>query len=295
MFRDAVQKAAKFTFPVILSRKTVGGICASAIGAFVVGNRDGWIVTAGHILGQWHTLIQGVESTRKAVAERQAIKDDAGLSNKERARRTAAVPLGKDDNERCSALWGPWHQARLIDYAFIDAKVPNFGEVADIGVGRLEPFDPTWVGEYPVFKDPKKSFEPGQSLCKLGFPLHEIKPSWDDARQLFILPPEATPLPRFPLEGMFTRICEVVVAGASNLPKYPFRYVETSTPGLKGQSGGPTFDRDGVVWAIQAKTSHYELGFNGPKQYLNVGLGVHPDTIFGLFDERKIKYQVSNN
>ena len=65
--------------------------------------------------------------------------------------------------------------------------------------------------------------------------------------------------------------------------------LETSSPGLRGQSGGPIFDTDGRVWALQSRTTHLPLGFspevevNGKEvtehQFLNVGWGVHSETI----------------
>jgi hypothetical protein len=42
--------------------------------------------------------------------------------------------------------------------------------LARIGAARLEPFDPSWITQYPVFKDPSKDFEPGTNLCRMGFP-----------------------------------------------------------------------------------------------------------------------------
>jgi hypothetical protein len=60
-------------------------------------------------------------------------------------------------------------------------------------------------------------------------------------------------------------------------------FLETSSPGLGGQSGGPIFDEHGTIWAIQSRTIHLELGFspsvttNGrttvEHQFLNLGLG----------------------
>ncbi len=84
---------------------------------------------------------------------------------------------------------------------------------------------------------------------------------------------------------------------------FPFKYIETSTPGLKGQSGGPTIDVNGVVWAIQAKTLHLPLGFDpqvpGKKgqtehQFLNVGLGIHPETLLSFFRNQKIQYETAS-
>lgn len=46
MFSNAVPTAAGFTRPVVISSRTTQGVCAGTIGAYVVVNRDGWILTA---------------------------------------------------------------------------------------------------------------------------------------------------------------------------------------------------------------------------------------------------------
>jgi hypothetical protein len=109
-------------------------------------------------------------------------------------------------------------------------------------------------------------------------------------------------MPLFPIDGIFTRIREVVIT--PNSPPYRILLVETSTPGLRGQSGGATFDTKGTVWAIQTRTIHVPLGFDPPvpggkagekeHQFLNLGQGVHPETMFHLFNKNKIDFKVSN-
>ncbi len=81
------------------------------------------------------------------------------------------------------------------------------------------------------------------------------------------------------------------------------RLIETSSPGLKGQSGGPIFDKDGVIWGIQSTTHCLPLGFSPAvpdgkphekeHQFLNVGRGVHADTIVGAMNRVGIKFQIS--
>ena len=77
-------------------------------------------------------------------------------------------------------------------------------------------------------------------------------------------------------------------------------YIETSTPGLKGQSGGPIFDSHGNIYGMQVITNHLPLGFHpmveydGRKvvenQFLNVGVGVHVRTIRDILDARGVDY-----
>jgi hypothetical protein len=40
------------------------------------------------------------------------------------------------------------------------------------------------------------------------------------------------------------------------------KFVEMSSPGLRGQSGGPRFDVNGMVWGLQSRTQHLALGFS---------------------------------
>ncbi|GGE12616.1 hypothetical protein GCM10011529_18750 [Polymorphobacter glacialis] len=292
MFRNACAIAREFTRPVILCRKTVSGVCSSSIGSFIVLNNEGWILTAGHIIDQLDKLVAEEKATRDHPTRLAAIKSDSTLSKKDKYDLIKA--LGKimpDATERAAANW------HFPGAVLTQAKRHG---VVDIAVGKLEPFDPSWVTTYPVIKDPQKDFEPGASLCKYGYPFHTVVPSFDDAAGSFTV--EGDPLPLFPMEGIFTRGVNYVVPGGPPSP-YPLIYLETSSPGLRGQSGGPTFDVHGAIWAIQSQTHHLHLGFNPPipggkngeteHQFLNVGWGVHSTTILGVLAELGVTHTVS--
>lgn len=291
MFREAYKIASGFTAPVIISRKTISGECSSSIGAFVVINKDGWIVTAAHILDQFQELSDECKKSEQVTSARESIQADTTLSDKEKRKKIGKLTYPpKSSTDKCSIWWGIGNTGLV--YA---ASLPQ----ADLAVGRLDPFDPAWIHRYPIFKDPSKNFDYGTSLLKVGFPFHSIVPCWDTGKKAFCLPDGALPVPIFPIEGIFTRI-----ADASNHDDTaPIRFVETSTPGLRGQSGGPTVDVNGTIWAIQSKTSHLPLGFspevpNRPghfeHQFLNVGLGIHPDTLFAFFTAQGIKFDTSD-
>lgn len=253
-------------------------------------NPDGWIVTAGHVLEQMVAMNASAEKVKGLPAKEQAIRADKSIDEKERRRQLKALGrAGGDDIDRCSFYWGGLPGSPQVTTMAVMQGV-------DLGVAKLEPFDASQVQGYPVFKDPSKNFEPGISLCKMGYPFHEIVPIYHDDRDAFELPAGALPVPFFPNDGIFTRTAIVVVPGATPDPDVPMFWVETSTPGLRGQSGGPTFDRNGTIWAIQSRTSHLPLGFDSkiPQQYLHVGLGVHPSTILGAFKKLGVKHTVSN-
>jgi hypothetical protein len=78
--------------------------------------------------------------------------------------------------------------------------------------------------------------------------------------------------------------------------------VETSSPGIKHQSGGPILDVEGTVWGIQTKTRLLDLGVSGQvidssgaeiavPQYLNSGFGADAETVMGFLDHHGISYQ----
>ena len=70
-------------------------------------------------------------------------------------------------------------------------------------------------------------------------------------------------------------------------------WIETSSPGLMGQSGGPLADIHGNVCGIQVNTEHYPLGFKGKKvrnQFLHVGRAITAKTVTEVLDGYGISY-----
>ena len=168
----------------------------------------------------------------------------------------------------------------------------------DIGVGRFEPFDKTWVGSYPAIKDPASELAAGTSLCTLGYPFDTLSATYDEKENAFRFDPRGN-LAMFPIEGIMTR--EILGTDQNGVAQRLF--IERSSPGLKGQSGGPVLDRNGTVWGIQSRTSHLSLGFDPPvpgpnkhqkvHQFLNAGLAVHPEQIVALLDHTGVAYNLA--
>ena len=180
MFSKAVPIAAGFTRPVVISSRTAQGECTATIGAYVVVNREGWILTASHLLeivraqqdsARRHAGYQGnvVEFHRDTAADKRYRKKGV---------RTFHQPAGA--SVRNHSVWWGMDGVRLVEARVVPA--------ADLALGRLEPFDPGCVAHYPVWKDPSRDFAPGRSLCKLGFPLYRIVPIYDEKANTFTLP-----------------------------------------------------------------------------------------------------------
>ena len=291
MFSKAVPIAAEFTRPVVISSRTTQGTCAGTIGAYVVVNREGWILTAGHLLD---IVREQQDSARRHAGYRGNVVEfhrDIAADKRYRKKGVQTFHKPSEASVRNHSVWWGGDGVRLVE-----ARV---APAADLALGRLEPFDPQSVAHYPKWKDPSRGAVPGQSLCKLGFPLHRIVPVYDEKANTFTLPEGSVPLPLFPMEGMFTRVVNTRAPGSGD--GEPSAFIETSTPSLVGQMGGPVFDAQAVVWGIQSHTVHHALGFRPPvpggaaeqveHQFLNTGLAVHPAVIRRFLDAEGIEYR----
>jgi hypothetical protein len=256
------------------------------VGTCLVVNSDGWVLTAAHLFTLGILALERKVEARRDHSAKVAEVRASGGHTKEIAKRLRA--LGQPDADsptNMSTWWGndKWRWTEV-----------HVDEVADIAVVRLSGFDPKQVPTYPVFKaaKPGTPLPKGTSLCRVGYPFAELDTSFDDSRGAFIFDPTGRLVP-FPIEGILTR--EV----AKNATDGPI-LIETSSPGLMGQSGGPIFDVGGVVWSVQSKTNSYYLGFNpvNPEknkeyQYMNAGLGAHPSRIAALLTAKGVVFSTA--
>jgi len=261
MFADAYDIAREYTRPVVISTRTWDGTVTSSLAAFVVLNEEGWFATAAHVLSAMFTARQHAE-------EIAAHKEN---------------PAGEPNPKWITnqSFWWGWDGISMTE-VHVRAE-------SDLAIGRLQPFEHGVVKAFPTIID-EGHLRPGTSLLRLGYPFHSLQATFSGNQ--FQLPTGALPAPLFPIEGIYTR--QIRVEG-SILP----RFIETSSPGLLGQSGGPVVDIDGTLWGIQSRTHHLNLGFNPglqkgdeiveEHQFLNVGIAVHPNEILDLCAEKGVR------
>lgn len=157
---------------------------------------------------------------------------------------------------------------------------------------------------YAIFLDDSTSIQPGKFLCRLGYPFPEFDNySYDVAKDDIIWTNTGNvSTPYFPIEGMVTRHTaesDGIISG-----------IELSTPGLRGQSGGPLFDQNGIIYGMQSQTFHFHLGFDMKKEkliingkeetinnqpFLHVGRCIHVDIIKQFLNDNHIKYYIGNS
>ena len=289
MFQIAIKKAHQYTRPVVVSFRRQDGTTGSSIGAFIVLNQDGWVLTAWHIVDQIRKHSEELKKYNKHQNQTTQINADQTSTGSQKKKVIGSLPKPPTNPITNSSSWWSrdnWH-----------IKTFHINPLADLAIGKIEGFDSASISGYPVIKNPEINFEVGEHLCKLGFPFHSITPKFDTAKKTFKLPKGALPLPLFPIEGMFTRTLIFEKGGASA------EFVETSSPGLRGQSGGPTFDAQGRIWAMQSRTMHYPLGFSpeGPNQrnkehqFLNAGMGTHASSIIGFLRRFNVDFCLSKD
>ena len=139
----------------------------------------------------------------------------------------------------------------------------------------------------------------GKYLCRLGYPFPEFNnfkhdPIKDDIEWTA---EGISASPAFPIDGIITRFVGDTSGKISG--------IEMSTPGLRGQSGGPLFDVNGTVYGMQFATNHLHLGFDmkekeivsdGKKSkvsnypFLHVGRCIHVDEVKTFLTEHKIVF-----
>jgi hypothetical protein len=292
VFAKAYGIASQFTQPVILSIRLFDGTVDCLLGAFTILNKEGWIVTVRHMIDPGQAAKEHAGQIAEHLKNISDIESNPRLTYKQKRRALSKHRANPKWITNYSYWWGM--DGRKVEGMFI---LPE----ADIALGKLEPFRSDEVSAYPIIKNPQNLMI-GTSLCKLGFPFHKISATFDEKTGNFRLADGTLPVPRFPLEGLYTRNA---IAGWSKDKKYQIKFLETSSPGLRGQSGGPIFDAEGVVWSIQSRTAHLPLGFspkivrNGKEieenQFLNVGIGVHPELLVQFLQDHNVEFQLSDD
>ncbi len=284
MFADACAKAMQYTKPMIISTALVDGTVESGFATFFMINREGWGVTAAHCvqcLMQQHTdqgRMHEVDNFNAAHPDEKKSYDPKWL-------RTHAI------------LWGGAGNARVEEFKIFGPQ--------DLAFIKFTGLPPNFVKDYPVFKDPA-SVRQGMSVCRLGFPFMKVKTEFIPAENRFNLEINGgAGFQCFPYDGMVTRIVHKVQVDANGRPMEPrpngppIQFIECSTPGLVGQSGGPIIDRNGFVVGLQSQTNNVPLGFGDkqvdgkymPEQFINLGMGVHVSTIIQQMKELGISYK----
>lgn len=283
MFVEACAKSIKYTKPLVISVARVDGTVESGLGTYVMVNREGWAITAAHCVLPFVQFREHTEKMREIDRHNTEHPDD----KKEYDPKWLTA----------QSLWWGDSQIRM-------EKLHYLGEL-DLAIVKLINVPQNFVNDFPTFKS-AQNIKQGMSLCRIGFPFHNIRTTFIPEEHRFNLDGLPADLVQqyFPNDGILTRNIVKRVRNPDGTLKEPSfgimpMFIETSTPGLRGQSGGPVFDSTGDIVGLQSETKFMDLGFgdtqvNGkymPEQFMNVGIAVHSATITKALDTFGVKYK----
>ena len=281
MFINAIKTNKEYTRPLYGGIKLLGSDnIISSISTYIVVNDEGWILTCKHVAEQ----IINSENLKDLFTEYKTIQNE-----KELQRFKQKYGITNDDIISQINIFVNTFEGGHISKIILSKDL-------DIALIKWEDFENISVTEYPKFSNSPR--EIGQSVCKLGFAFIEDDYFYYDSTSKEIKKYKGKDLnvPFFPLDGIVTR--HVNVSDKENA------MFETSTPGIRGQSGGPIFDESGTILGMQSATRHLDLMFdiNGTckrglnieevheKQFINLGIAISSKELTAFMDANNVKY-----
>ncbi|MBR6472349.1 MAG: trypsin-like peptidase domain-containing protein [Firmicutes bacterium] len=291
MFADAIEKVGGFTRPIkFITRNYKDNVIAPGCATLFFVNDEGWALTCKHVakeiiaadqmnnnFNKFKADLMSLQGNPKAKALTKGLEQKYNIAPKKAIQMKVQFPECVNGQCAIDITLDPDHDVALLHFRGYD-RIMYHG--------------------HAVFSKDSKRIRPGDTLVRLGFPFPEFSDfSYDEEHDDIIWSQGRSTTPRFPIDGMYTR----------NVADKEGRLVgiELSTPGLRGQSGGPLFDSNGLIYGMQSLTKHLHLGFdminehmviNGRPQtinnqpFLHVGHCVHVDVIKAFLDKQGVKY-----
>ncbi|MBS3913624.1 MAG: trypsin-like peptidase domain-containing protein [Bacteroidetes bacterium] len=291
MFKDSIGIVANFTRPVHTILRTYGGkqIIPGAATLFFV-NEEGYAITCKHVVQYLVNAQQFSDNFNSFKNERDKLTKDGKFSH---------LLKGLEMKYHLKSESEIQFKSTFVDCVdSLSGFTLHLHPTVDLAIIKFNDYNKLLYEGHAIFKKDSSQIKQGEFLCRLGFPFPEFNNfkynetvddiEWTDSG--------ASQSPIFPIEGMLTRFL------ADNNQIFG---IEMSTPGLKGQSGGPLFNSSGIVYGMQFSTKHLHLGFdlveteiiheNKLKKvtdysFIHLGQCIHVDVIKAFLREKQVKF-----
>jgi hypothetical protein len=291
MFIKAIEEVNKFTRPMHTITRNYAGLISPGTSTLFFVNEEGVAISCKHVL---NLIIQADQINNKfnlfktdlakLPEDNKYRKNKTGLELKYKYKKETAVQV-KNNFVNC--------------FDTISGMTYHVHPTLDLAIIIFQGFNSMQYSSYATFVSDLNKIKQGKYLCRLGYPFPEFNNfkhnqitddiEWTDTG--------TQSSPSFPIDGIITRF---VGDGNGQIIA-----IELSTPGLRGQSGGPLFDTDGLVYGMQYETSHLHLGFDlkdkevisdGKKikvsnsPFIHVGHCIHVDKIKEFLTQNNVKF-----
>jgi len=247
MFESSIEEILKFTRPLHSISRTYGGIVSPGAATLFFVNGKGEAITCKHVAGL-------VPSANEIEAKFQAFKSERDkIPKSNQYKKHLAILEKKYQYLKETTVQLKNNFVNCVD-RFETIECFTHPEL-DLAIIKFKGFSKILYESNAVFLKDYTGIKQGKYLCRVGFPFPEFNNFRHNAQNDDI---EWTNTgiqasPPFPIDGIVTRFLGTIENKIG---------IELSTPGLKGQSGGPLFDTSGKIYGMQYGTNHLHLGFD---------------------------------
>lgn len=294
MFKEAVSKMMGITRPIMfISRNYNSNEVIPGLATLFFINDSGCALTCKHVAEQ---MLQADEINIRYNEFKEKVKD-VKIKNPHNYKKEIRIlerqygfQYGVTVNAKINLrnVPSPWGDITIHMHPEYDLAIIKFENYTSLN----------YQADNIILLEDENEIQPGKSLCRLGFPFPEFgNYKYNETTDDIEWTDEEANVPAFPIDGIVTRHL-----GNERGCIYG---IELSTPGLRGQSGGALFDREGRIYGVQFATNHLHLGFdmervqinvNGERKtitnqpFLHVGQCIHIRVIKEFLDKFNIPY-----
>jgi hypothetical protein len=257
MFVTGIDRAGRFTRAIHTIVRYFGSdFVEPGAGTLFFVNADGWALTCKHVA---MVLVESERIAKQRVAFLEELSASKGGKKMSRVARDLEQKYGFAKGKPFEVL----NNFRNCVDQMTSVRITVHPDL-DLALLKFES-GKVLCDAFPLFAARGDELKQGKSICRLGFPFPEFTNfRYDPNTESISWTKEGRQdSPRFPLEGMVTR--HLAGAGGAVIG------FEMSTPGLRGQSGGPAFDTEGRIWGMQSATNHLDLAFDVDMEVVREG------------------------